>query len=397
MASAPPFSTRDIRPAAIPWRSAAAIIASITAASISLGMIIPLLSVSMERMGASSSIIGMSGAMPALAGLVAIPFIPHLLTLVSPRVFMPACLCLSICCVLAYGLFPNVWIWFPLRFLNGVAIGGLFLVSETWINAIATERWRGRLIGVYATCFTLGFTAGPILLELVGWEGLLPFLAVCGVLLLALPPLLMIPKTLPEALGKKPTMALFRLLPLAPAAFVAVLVFGALEGQNLTLLTIYTLHAGNDERNSIRAVTAFAAGGAVWPLLIGIFADRVNRRLLLLLCTLGGLLFAVLMPFLVATPLWLFAALFMFGGLVAGLYTIGLTLIGEVFQGANLTAANALFLMLYSCGSLVGPVVGGVSMDIWDPHGLAISMILLSSGYALVLIWRIVKRRRRDA
>ena len=393
MTSSP--SRADPSPAAaFPWRSMVAIIACLTAASASLGMVIPLLSVSMERMGVSSTIIGMNSAMPAVAGLIATPFLLRLLTKTSPRLFLPGCLCMSICCVFSYGLFQDVWVWFPLRFLNGVAIGGLFVVSETWLNAIAKEEWRGRLIGIYATFFTLGFASGPILLELVGWEGFLPYLVICAVLLLALPPLLLIPKQLPETLGKPPTTALLRLLPLAPAAFVAVLVFGALEGQNITLLTIYALHAGAEERDGIRAVTAFASGGAIWPLLIGILADRIDRRKVLLVCALGGLFFALFLPFFVGRPFVFFAMLFMFGGLVGGLYTLSLTLIGETFQDANLTAANALFLMLYSFGSLVGPVAGGISMDIWDPHGLAVSMILLSGGYASLLVWRIARRRR---
>lgn len=379
----------------IPWRSAVPIIASITAASASLGMVIPLLSVSMERMGVPSTVIGLNSAMPAVSGLIVTPFIPRILPLISPRSFLIGCLCLSICTVFSYGIFQNIWAWFLLRLCNGAAIGGLFVVSEIWLNAIAEEKWRGRLIGAYATFFALGFAAGPILLELVGWKGFFPYLAICMVLLLAFPPLLLIPRVLPKELGQKSTVAMFRLLPLAPAALLAVLVFGALEAENLTLLTIYALHMGVGELNSIRAVTAFAAGNVIWPMLIGILADRMERRLVLLMCALGGLISALLLPFVVATPELFLAALFLFGGLVSGLYTVGLTLVGQTFRGANLASANALFLVLYSCGSLLGPIVGGVAMDIWDPHGLAVSMILLSGSYAILLGWRIVRVHRQ--
>lgn len=374
-------------------RSAVALIASITASGASIGMVIPLLAVSMERMGISSSIIGLNSAMPPIASLLVTPFIPRLLPLVPARLFLPGCLCLSICCVLLYGLFQNVWFWFPLRFLNGVAIGGLFVVSEVWLNVIAEERWRGRLIGIYASFFALGFALGPILFRFTGLEGILPYLAICGVLSLALPPLMLIPRESPKELGVHPTFAMFRLLYIAPAALLAVLVFGVLEGEMLTLLSVYALRMGLDEYTSILTITVFAAGNVVWPIPIGMLADMVNRRVILLLCALSGLASAVMLPFIITMPAIFFPMLFIFGGMVSGLYTVGLTLVGQHFRGKNITSANALFLVLYSLGSLLGPVVGGISMDIWDPHGLAVSMMLFSGAYAFFLGWRMLSRR----
>lgn len=373
-------------------RSAVALIASITASGASIGMVIPLLAVSMERMGISSSIIGLNSAMPPIASLLVTPFIPRLLPLVPARLFLPGCLCLSICCVLLYGLFQNVWFWFPLRFLNGVAIGGLFVVSEVWLNVIAEERWRGRLIGIYASFFALGFALGPILFRFTGLEGILPYLAICGVLSLALPPLMLIPRESPKELGVHPTFAMFRLLYIAPAALLAVLVFGVLEGEMLTLLSVYALRMGLDEYTSILTITVFAAGNVVWPIPIGMLADMVNRRLILLMCALSGLASAVMLPFIITMPAIFFPMLFIFGGMVSGLYTVGLTLVGQHFRGKNITSANALFLVLYSLGSLLGPVVGGISMDIWDPHGLAVSMMVFSGVYAFFLGWRMLSR-----
>lgn len=375
------------------WRSAVALIASITASGASIGMVIPLLAVSMERMDVSSTVIGLNSAMPPMASLLVTPFIPRLLPLVPARLFLPGCLCLSICCVLLCGIFPNVWFWFPLRFLNGMAIGGLFVVSEVWLNVIAEERWRGRLIGVYASFFALGFAIGPILFRFTGLDGFPPYLAICGILSLAFPPLLLMPRESPEELRTRPTMAMFRLLYIAPAALMAVFVFGMLEAKMLTLLSIYALRTGLDEYTSVLTITVFAAGNVLWPLPIGMLADMINRRVVLLLCALSGLASAVMLPFIITTPEIFFPMLFLFGGIVSGLYTVGLTLVGERFRGANITAANALFLIFYSLGSFSGPIVGGVSMDIWDPHGLAVSMIMLSGAYALFLAWRMLSGR----
>ncbi len=43
------------------------------------------------------------------------------------------------------------------------------------------------------------------------------------------------------------------------------------------------------------------------------------------------------------------------GGVVAGLYTVGLAHLGSRLGGADLAAANAAFIFCYSLGMLVGP------------------------------------------
>lgn len=382
------------RSADIPMRQVSGILLCMMAVSASLGMLVPLLAVSLAGMGISSTLIGFNAATPALAGLVATPLLPYLLAWVGARRFMLGCLAVGILCTLAYGWTFNVWAWFPLRFLNGVAIGGLFLVAEIWLNAIAQEEWRGRLIGIYATAAALGFAAGPVLLALVGWEGFAPFLAVCAVFVPACASLLLFPREIPEALGNSPAKVAPGLLLLLPSAFAAVLVFGALEEQGISLLVIYTLRVGSAAQDSIYAVAAFAGGGAFGPMLIGALADKWERRATLLLCTLGACACLGLLPFSVGVPALFFAVLMFFGGLVAGLYTISLTLIGATFRGGDLTAANALLLMLYSSGALLGPVLGGVSMDVWNPHGLIVSMLILLGGYGALLSLRIALRAR---
>ena len=112
-----------------------------------------------------------------------------------------------------------------------------------------------------------------------------------------------------------------------------------------------------------------------------------------------GLVGALLLPLAIATPLLLLPLTFVWGGMTGGLYTIGLTHLGARFEGADLAAANSLFVVLYSLGTLLGPAAAGARMDIWNPHGLAWVVAGMFSLYAVVPIGRFIalSRRRRTA
>ena len=122
-------------------------------------------------------------------------------------------------------------------------------------------------------------------------------------------------------------------------------------------------------------------------------ADRFDRRLLLMLCALTGVVGAIATPFLIASPLASYVLIFFWGGLTMGVYTIGLTLVGQRFKGAELASANAAFVMLYAVGLLAGPTVEGAALDAWNPHGL---MVVLAS-ISLIYVGFLAIRRRRAA
>ena len=48
--------------------------------------------------------------------------------------------------------------------------------SETWINEMAPEQHRGRIVSAYATIWSMGIAAGPLILKFIGVDGALPFI-----------------------------------------------------------------------------------------------------------------------------------------------------------------------------------------------------------------------------
>jgi len=71
-----------------------------------------------------------------------------------------------------------------------------------------------------------------------------------------------------------------------------------------------------------------------------------------------------------------------------GVYTIGLTILGERFKGRELASANATYVMLYAIGLLGGPMVEGVALDLWNPNGLMVVLAAISAFYVIFLMLR---------
>ena len=158
-----------------------------------------------------------------------------------------------------------------------------------------------------------------------------------------------------------------------------------------TLLPVYGMHAGLAQDDAIFMLTVFAAGTAILQVPIGWLADRIGRRIMLLFCATIGFIGPVVLPFVLMNTTQLYVALFIWGGTVWGVYGLAITLLGERFRPSELTQASALFVMIYSAGSLAGPPIGGGAMDLWDPHGLpvvvgsALFLVVAIAGIAWIL------------
>jgi MFS family permease len=272
------------------------------------------------------------------------------------------------------------------------AITILFVVSEFWINATAPDGRRGFVMGIYATVLSAGFAAGPAVLAAFGSDSLIPFAATALAFALAA-----LPVTLGGAIAPRietrPSQRLLAFLLVAPSAVLAAFVFGAGESTMFAFMALFGLRSGLEETSAALLITMAGLGNMLFQIPIGLLADRMNRTLVLAVCGLVGFAGAAALPFVIGTPWAAFSVMFVWGGLAAGLYTVGLTQLGARFSGADLAAANALFVMLYSFGMLVGPAAAGAAMD-FHVNGLPAVLAAFFGLYAIVAWARWIIRER---
>lgn len=340
-----------------------------------VGLTIPLIALQLEARDLPASLIGLNTAMLGLAALVTAPLLPRLVKRFSVRSMLIGGTALSTACFAAYTVFDALWLWFLIRFLHGAAHTALFALSEFLINDMATPKTRGRLLGLYAALFAGGMAAGPLILLLTGTDGAAPFWAGAALVGLAGIPFTLA-RLAPPAMSKDESPShIWQWMKAAPIPLVAALLFGLLEAALLQLMPIYAVRAGNTAAQAALIMTIVGAGNLLLQLPLGWLADRMNRRTVLVICYGAASLGAATLPFAIANTALLWPSLFVWAGLLFGTYPIALAILGDEYAGRSLLEANSAYVMLYSLGSLVGPVILGVGMDLAPIYGFP-AMIL---------------------
>lgn len=370
-------------------RGLIAAIACVSLFGVAQGMTHPLFGLRLEQQGWASGMIGLSGAMVALSALTLAPLMPRLIRAIGLSAFLALGSVMASAMIMSFTLVENYWAWLALRYVHGAAATMLFVGSEIWIVADAETGSRGRVVGLYATMLSLGFASGPMILNGVGVDGPTPFI-VCGALsLLCLLPLLTAWKAAPRSHpDDHATISPWRFFRTDPTVLGAVVLFGVVEFGVMALLPVWGVKIGMERDAATFLVSVLVLGNVALQIPLGALADHFNRRLMLIGCGLTCVVAALALPWLAGGTWGLWAVLFVWGGLVAGLYTIALIELGARYSGATLVSANAAVITAYGVGALVGPLLVGAAMDAVEPHGLSIALGGLACVYLAVAIWR---------
>lgn len=366
-------------------RGLVAVIASITVVGIMVSAVAPLLALNLEQRGVGAAWNGLLAAMPPLATLAFGAFMPVIIQRIgaAPAIYSGAGA--SALALLLFPVFHQLPAWFVLRFAMGVGISLVWIVSETWVNALAPEKNRGAVMGIYVTVLCVGLASGPLVLEFIGSEGALPFIITAIILAIAL-----LPIPLASGSGGAPSLHDREVMPLAsafrqaPVIMIAALLNGAIWTTQLALLPVYGVRVGLPVGKALLLLTALILGMTVLQLPIGRLLDKLRGSSVLFLCGAIQCIGAVVLPFVVHDSVLVWLSLAIWGGFLAGLYTTEMTMIGRSFATKELPGATTVFTMAFNFGALTGPVVAGVAMQIWDPHGVLVVIGAAGAGVGIM-------------
>jgi MFS family permease len=269
----------------------------------------------------------------------------------------------------------------------------LFLISETWINQVSSDKNRGKIIGLYVMVLTLGFAMGPVVINFLGTEGTIPFIAASMIVASAGIFFLFAGRNYPKFDGHS-SFSVFSFIRIAPLICAAALLVSFFDGTVLTLLPVYGVRHAMSEETAVLMTSTLLAGNILLQFPIGMFADKFGEKPIILICGLFGLAGAISLPFLITTEILLWPVLVLWGGCVVGTYTLALILMGRQFTGAELITANATAGVLWGVGSLAGPAAGGYAMKLSDSYGMPSVFVLICFLFVCLSIWELNKKSR---
>ena len=386
-------TTAPSRSAPLPVAALAGVTATVTVFALAQGLSYPLFTFLMQEQGMPPALIGLSAAMTPLGIIASAPFVPRLTRLVGgPRLAIACAITASVLLFLV-GWLQNGWAWFLLRFLIGVAIDPLYVLSEVWMISLAPAAKRGRIMGLYTAIVGAGFAGGPLTLYLFGTAGWAPFSIGIAAFLACVVILLVIGPRLPTMLDDHAAVPLKDFLHLAPALLMATAVAAAFEQSVLSLLPVYGASYGIAAVTMAALLTVMISGNIVLQLPLGLLAERISPRLLLIACAAISAAGAAMMPLLIQTiAIW--PLLFVVGATGYGIYTMALIELGNRFTGSALVAGNAAFAVMWGVGGIAGPPGAGFAIQAFGPQGLPVVMVAMCVALVAFALYREKVRRR---
>jgi MFS family permease len=366
----------------VAWTPLLAVAASATIFTTTQGLTYPLLALRLDHMAVSTWFIGINAAMTPAGMIVAAAAVPSLIPRVGSYALMMTSLLGAMLALLAIGANSPPLLWFPLRFAIGVFLATIFVATDTWVNQLASEASRGRILGFYSALLSIGFAAGPAALAVLGPFGRSAFIACAACPLVASLPLFLVRHQLPPS-PYGPAVSLRAFARSAPLLLLCVIAVALTEQGAMSLLPIYALRQRMSLTESSLTLVVMIAGSIMLQYPIGSLADRLARPLATAMCAAAAALAAALLPWGVQIPGLFWVLIFVWGGAYYGIYTLSLVRLGECYSGGLLVAGSAAFGAMWGIGGVIGPPLIGGAMNILGPAGLPLAIAAVYAAIAV--------------
>lgn len=349
----------------------ASLCVSVFMVGVSLGGIIPWISLKQDAMGTDAVMIGIIvGAQPLGIMLVA-PLVSRIAGVMKLGIAMVV---FSIATLPGLALLPftdNNLIWVLLRLFSGLATAVPWVLGETWINLSTKSSWRARTTAIYGAAIAGGFALGPLSLTFFENQLDLAIAAFTVLSFLSIFPLIPILRFAPRFPNEKGA-GFFSYIYTMPVVFCAVVLAAVADMAFATFLPLWSTDQGLSMVVAMALVSTMMIGNVVLQFPIGMMADRIGLRQTMRFCGVVSLIAPILIVVVGVELVLLIPILFIYGGAVWALYSLALADLGHRLTGAALASANGAVVFVYTASNVVGPPISGAGLNIWFPHGFMI-------------------------
>lgn len=342
---------------------------SIMIAMLGVGIIVPLLPVYAEEMGATGLWVGIIFSGFLLARLILMPFVGRFSDRKGRKPFIVAGLFFYALLSLGYVWADRVGELAFVRMLHGLAAALVLPIAIAYIGDITPQGKEGVSMGSFNIALFLGFGLGPlmggILKDYLSMNS--AFLAMGGLAFVAL---VLVLKFLPKISvrerrfkGKEVSFRLMFESKVLKGLLIFRLVNALGRGSIICFLPLFaanTLKLSGSQIGVVISILVLSIALLQTP--FGMLADRFNRRNMVVLGSIIGSLCLLWIPFTRS-----FRELILVGSLMGASGAIAIPAAAALMVGEGssygMGSTMALFNMAMDLGQLLGMIVGGLIFD----------------------------------
>jgi MFS family permease len=292
----------------------------------------------------------------------------------------------------AMPLWIDPYAWMALRAVIGFGCAGLFVTTESWLNAKAPEALRGRVFAIYMVGTFLALATGQLLIGRIDMATAAPFNAIVALFALAL---VLVTSTRAEpptvTAGAAPPYR--DLLRAAPVAVLGCVLSGVITGTFYALVPAWMQGEGLLPDTIALFMFAAVLGGLVFQIPVGRISDLLDRRLVLAALGVGLAALAIALLFLPRSLSVVLPAAALLGGFMSTLYPVCIAHAHDRMPADRVVAVSGALVLMSGIGSVLGPLVGTPLMMRLDIDGV----LYLMAAAALLLVLLAVGRSRSVA
>ena len=292
--------------------------------------------------------------------------------------------------ILMQSVIVDPWFWMLMRMGTGLCYAGLFIVTESWLNDIATNKTRGRLFSIYIIEIWASQTLGQFLLNTASPGGFGLFILTSVLISLALVPLLLV-RTPSPTISIPEKLNIMGLIKTAPLGATGVSIAGITSGALLGLGALYAKSIGMGIGEISLFIGASYIGGMIlqWP--IGLLSDRQDRRVTILWVGIVGALTALIVPLGAGMDnrIVMMVGMFTVGAFTFPMYSLASSHMNDQLRPEQILSASSGMILLNGLGGMAGPLVAASLMDIFSIQALFLFIASMNLVVALMAAYRI--------
>ena len=300
---------------------------------------------------------------------------------------------LTAAAILVQGLAPNPVTWTAMRLVTGICIAGQYVVAESWLNDLATNENRGRLLAVYSIVVSAAFGFGQVLLGFGDPAKLTLFALATIFMTLAVVPVALSESSAPKFQAPAP-ISLKELATIVPSGFFATMIIGVTHGGMFGMGAVYATKVGLSSTKLTIFLTAPLLGGIIGQIPISSASDDVDRRAVTFFVAIAAGSVALLLA-LTSGVGWKASVLMLaLGGFSYPLYALAAAYTNDWSPPDKLMAVASQLVLVYGAGALLGPLIVSSVMSVVGNQGFFWTTAVMHFVLAAFMLYRLFAWRR---
>jgi MFS family permease len=372
--------------------SFAALFLSVILLQLSSGSLGPLDALSGIALNFSRQEIGLLGSAHFLGFFVGCWWAPRLMGSVGHSRAFAAFTSAGAIGLIAHMMVVDPIAWALMRVASGMCVAGCYTIVEAWLQAKVTNETRGRAMGVYRVIDMGGSLAAQLVIAVLEPASYISYNLLAIVCCAALLPLTLTTATQPDTPDTprlRPHLAIQR----SPLAAAGVIV-AALSSASFRMVgPIYGQEVGLSAGQIAWFMAAFVLGGALAQYPAGWFADKYDRRWVLIWLSAAAMVSCAITTMtsgLGTAGIMLAAGLF--GATSFPIYSVAAAHAHDFADSSERVELSAALMFYYALGAIAAPLAASVLIDSYGPAAL---FAMIAFGHGILILFGLARMRAR--